>query len=62
MSRKRSLTLDQERQRTDGLRVLARIIARHYLARPELYPQPADADAEGPAEGDGKRARREAGE
>ena len=62
MSRKRSVTLDQERQRTDGLRVLARIIARHYLAHPELYPQPADADAEGPAEGDGKRARREAAE
>ena len=27
----------------DGLRILARIIARHYLEHPELYPQPADA-------------------
>ena len=43
MSRKRKLTQDQESQRTEGLRVLARIIARHYLAHPELYPQPDDA-------------------
>ncbi len=34
----------------DGLRILARIIARHYLAHPELYPQPVDA-ADGCAEG-----------
>ena len=27
----------------DGLRVLARIIARHYLEHPDLYPQPVDA-------------------
>ena len=25
----------------DGLRALARIIARHYLEHPELYPVPA---------------------
>lgn len=25
----------------EGLRVLARVIARHYLAHPELYPAPA---------------------
>ena len=24
----------------EGLRVLARVIARHYLAHPELYPVP----------------------
>lgn len=24
----------------EGLRVLARVIARHYLAHPELYPAP----------------------
>ena len=24
----------------DGLRALARVIARHYLAHPELYPDP----------------------
>ena len=29
----------------DGLRILARIIARHYLAHPELYPQPVDGTA-----------------
>ncbi|MXZ90471.1 MAG: hypothetical protein F4Z05_03230 [Chloroflexi bacterium] len=38
MTRKRKLTRNQERQRMDGLRVLARIIAQHYLAHPELYP------------------------
>ena len=26
----------------EGLRILARIIARHYLAHPELYPDPGD--------------------
>ena len=31
------LTAKQERQRIEGLRVLARIIARHYLANPHLY-------------------------
>ena len=25
----------------EGLRALARVIARHYLAHPELYPAPA---------------------
>ena len=53
LSRKRKPTRDQERQRIDGLRILARIIARHYLAHPELYPQPVDA-AEGRPEGGGK--------
>ena len=33
----RRLTPKQERQRIEGLRILARIIARHYLANPELY-------------------------
>ena len=41
----------------DGLRILARIIARHYLAHPELYPQPADADP-----GEGETAQREGAE
>ena len=31
------LSPKQERQRIEGLRMLARIIARHYLANPELY-------------------------
>ena len=35
--RKRRLTDKQERQRKEGLRILARIIARHYLANPDLY-------------------------
>ena len=61
LSKKRRLTEDQERQRMDGLRILARIIARHYLAHPELYPQPVDADAQGQA-GDGETAQREAAE
>ena len=38
MSNKRRLTKAQEQRRLDGLRLLARIIARHYLAHPELYP------------------------
>ena len=35
--RKRRLTDKQERQRLEGLRILARIIARHRLANPHLY-------------------------
>ncbi|MYC37270.1 MAG: hypothetical protein F4X66_10225 [Chloroflexi bacterium] len=54
MSKKRRLTEDQERQRMDGLRILARIIARHYLAHPELYPQPVDT-----VDGSPKRGSRE---
>lgn len=34
---KQRLTKTQERRRIDGLRMLARIIARHYLANPHLY-------------------------
>ena len=43
MSKKHRLTREQERQRIEGLRVLARIIARHYLEHPDLYPRPVDA-------------------
>ncbi len=28
----------------EGLRMLARVIARHYLAHPELYPGPTGKD------------------
>ena len=42
MSRKGKLTESQEQRRIEGLRILARIIARHYLAHPELYPSPGD--------------------
>ncbi len=34
---KRKLTKNQERRRIEGLRMLARIIARHYLVNPHLY-------------------------
>ena len=40
LSKKRRLTRTQERRRIEGLRLLARVIARHYLAHPELYPSP----------------------
>ena len=37
MRSKRRLTPVQEGRRIQGLRILARIIARHYLANPHLY-------------------------
>ena len=40
MSEKRRLTKEQEEGRIQGLRILARIIARHYLEHPGLYPAP----------------------
>ena len=42
--RKRRLTAKQERQRMEGLRILARIIVRHYLANPHLYPNGSAVD------------------
>ena len=48
-SRKRRLTQKQERRRIEGLRILARIIARHYLANPHLYPNGAGGDGSAPA-------------
>ena len=63
MSNKRRLTRTQERRRIEGLRILARVIARHYLAHPELYPSPG---SDGPAPtgnngvaGDGSAADRD---
>ena len=44
MSKLRNLTKEQECQRMEGLHILARIIARHYLAHPELYPLSVDPD------------------
>ncbi|MDE2842721.1 MAG: hypothetical protein OXN21_04985 [Chloroflexota bacterium] len=41
MKRKRNLTGEQEQSRNDGLRLLARIIARHWLAHPECYDRTA---------------------
>ncbi len=37
MSTKQRLTDEQERMRLEGLRALARIIARHALAHPDGY-------------------------
>ena len=45
---------ERERMRLDGLRVLARIIARHALAHPHLYTDHADGD---PAAAPGRAAR-----
>ena len=44
MSRQRNqgLTDKQERRRIEGLRILARIIARHHLANPHLYQSGGD--------------------
>ena len=44
VGRKQRLTAEQERQQTEGLRILARIIARHYFAHPEFYAQRAAED------------------
>ncbi len=51
VSRKRGLTAKQERQRMGGLRILARIIGRHYVANPHLYRN-------GSAPSNGRRADR----
>ena len=48
------LTPAQELRRMEGLRMLARIIARHYLEHPELYPQESD-DGDGAVPEDGAR-------
>ncbi len=42
----------------EGLRILARIIARHYLANPHLYPN-GSTPSDGQQAGDGNTARRE---
>ena len=52
MSRKGKLTRTQERRRIEGLRILARIIARHYLAHPELYPSPGAEEEASAVNGD----------
>ena len=62
--RRRRLTDKQERQRIEGLRILARIIARHYLANPHLYRNGAAGDVSAPAvngrtTADGETARKE---
>ena len=57
---KRKLTKSQERRRIEGLRVLARIIARHYLANPHLYTN-GSTPANGQTTDVGETGRREDG-
>ena len=49
LSKRQGLTTSQEYRRIEGLRILARIIARHYMAHPELYPDPKGPDGTGPS-------------
>ena len=56
--RKRRLTDRQERRRIEGLRILARIIARHYLANPHLYRNGSALATGQPTDG-GEAARKE---
>ena len=49
MSTKQQLSDEQERMRLEGLRILARIIARHYLAHPEKYAGSAVEEQEAPS-------------
>ena len=58
VSSKRRLTAKQERQRIEGLRILARIIARHYLANPHLYRN-GSATSNGRAADGGESVREE---
>ena len=53
MNQKRRLTREQEDGRIQGLRLLARIIARHYLEHPDLYPAPG-GEPDGGADGAGR--------
>ena len=55
---KRKLTDRQERRRIEGLRILARIIARHYLANPHLYPNGSSPASGQPTDG-GEASRKE---
>ena len=57
---KRKLTDRQERRRIEGLRILARIIARHYLANPHLYRNGATPANGQPTDG-GEAVREEGG-
>ncbi len=58
--RKRRLTDRQEQRRIEGLRILARIIARHYLANPHLYRNGA-TPANGQPTDAGEAVREEGG-
>jgi hypothetical protein len=49
VSTRRQLSDEQEAQRLDGLRKLARIIARHALAHPDRYGGGEDGARRAPA-------------
>ena len=51
MSTQQQLNDEQERMRLEGLRTLARIIARHYLAHPEKYGRSAEEQEAPPPSG-----------
>ena len=48
------LTETQAERRLAGLRILARIIARHYVQHPECYPEPDDVVGAAPESEDGR--------
>ena len=56
MSREGGLTPEQERMRLEGLRILARAIARRHLVSPEVDAGGSPGDAETPPANDGQTA------
>ena len=54
MKTQRALSDEQERLRLEGLRILARIIARHALAHPGLYEGDSENGGAGPSSLDGR--------
>ena len=54
MKAQRALSDEQERMRLEGLRILARIIARHALAYPILYEDGSDEGGAGPVPRNGR--------
>ena len=48
---KQHLTDEQERVRLEGLRILARMIARHALANPDFYQDRSAAERQPPIDG-----------
>ncbi len=52
MKKQQRLSDEQEQVRLEGLRILARMIARHHLAHPEFYPEAASSPEEAVARRD----------
>ena len=64
MKKQQRLSDEQEQLRLEGLRTLARIIARHHLAHPDLYPSVSGEGQVAPSldsrrDGAEERARRD---